>query len=950
MIETTLYIDDVRVDMYESTGLTLNDSIKQTKDVGSVNTSFTREFRLPASKTNNKLFEHYYNTLIRNGFDSRRKHDALIKLNGADFRKGYIKLNGVDLENNKAKSYRVQFFGELSSLKDRMGEDMLEDLTSLARFNHDYNQATVKSAFEQGLKSTGGGLIVDPDGDLIYPFISHTRGFKFDSNGLYDVTQGGTPTSADRLSYDDLKPAIRVDEIFSAMEFKYGVSFTGDFRDGDNYQELFMWLHREKGFVRNGSEVDNNNFAGALTPDGVANPVDQEYALDSGDEQRPLQTYGQVGGELGKNYKCRFEVQTADAGTYQMAVVAIPTFTNGEPQVYVLDGQSGNSDPLEFDLFSYGVGTNIEFWEVWTYVYAENTISTITPILTVDEYFGDTLTDTGVYGNSAEGIVKYIDVPTNMPKMRCIDFFRGFMKLFNLVAYEQPVSDVSAEYDIVLEPLDVFYDKGVAVDLTKWVDISNATVERVEPFNLIEFSYPDPVTLLAKKSNEVQRINFGNAKFDSSALAQGDTSFLYDGGSYVVDVPFEKVQYERIENGTTSLPTQLQWGWFVNDFEENEPEPEIGEPLLFFRNIRECDVDEIEWVDTSITNTTYNAPSNVSTDQNNTLHFDAEIDEFTLEVNENGLFNKQYKRYIEGIYDIDARRYKVGLYLPPKYLFDYKLNDKVYINYTPFNIENISINTLNGKTALELLKITARDEVYEVEPDDGIPRKSLVLYQRYNNSVADETDNHTPNASGVDYVNGIYSGSSNEAVRFDNNTEYVSVPDSDLLSFGDGLTDSPFSVSFAMRITGALTNRMRIIVKQNLTDSGNTEWDINTSASDKLRFILKDESSGGFLGVDSSTTLLQNTNYHVVCTYDGSGTVGGFNIYFDGVQDSLTNVVVGSYTAMENLSGVVRIGKRFDTAENFVGHLDGLGVWNIELSQEEVIAIYNKQSSGIEIL
>ena len=76
----------------------------------------------------------------------------------------------------------------MSSLKDRMGEDMLEDLTLLARYNHDYNISTVRSGFESALKSTGAGLIVNDDGELIYPFISHTRGFKYDSNGLSDVT------------------------------------------------------------------------------------------------------------------------------------------------------------------------------------------------------------------------------------------------------------------------------------------------------------------------------------------------------------------------------------------------------------------------------------------------------------------------------------------------------------------------------------------------------------------------------------------------------------------------------------------------------------------------------------------------------------------------------------------------------------------------------------------
>lgn len=718
MIKASLYINEVEVDLFDDEATTISDSIKKTSSIADVGTSYTREFRIPASKTNNILFQHYYNTLIRNGFDSRRKHDAMIKVNGVDFKKGYIKLNGVDMVNNVASAYKIQFFGEMSSLKDRMGEDMLEDLTLLARYNHDYNISTVRSGFESALKSTGAGLIVNDDGELIYPFISHTRGFKYDSNGLSDVTIGGIPTSNDRLNFDDLKPAIKANVILEAMEYKYGISFGGDFRNSDMYQELFMWLHREKGFVRNGSDVENLNFQGAVTRlDPATRPAPElELALDSGNEQRDLQTYGQVGGQKGKNYKCRFEVQTTDPGTYSMTAVAIPYFTNGEPLSFNLTNQSGNSDPLEFDLFSYGTGINVEYWEVWVYVNAENTISTITPIVTIDEYFGDALVDTGVYGNSVEGIVKFIDVPSNMPKMRCIDFVRGIDKLFNLVAYDQNEASYSSNREIVLQPLDDYYDSGKPVDITNVIDISKSEVQRVEPFNLIEFSYPDPKTLLAKKSNEVQRINFGNARFDSSALGQGDTSFLYDGGSYTVEIPFEKMQYERMTNLDSSVDTQIQWGWFVNDFQENEPEPEIGEPLLFFRNIRECDTDTIEWQDTGVTNTVYNSPSSVSSDGEFTLHFDAEIDEYTKTVNENGLFNKFYKRYIDGIYDIDARRLVVEGYFNSERIFNYKLNDKLIINSVAFNVEDVKINMLTRKVRLELLKITYRDEVYDVEP------------------------------------------------------------------------------------------------------------------------------------------------------------------------------------------------------------------------------------------
>ena len=47
-----------------------------------------------------------------------------------------------------------------------------------------------------------------------------------------------------------------------------------------------------------------------------------------------------------------------------------------------------------------------------------------------------------------------------------------------------------------------------------------------------------------------------------------------------------------------------------------------------------------------------------------------------------------------------------------------------------------------------------------------IPTANLVLYQRFNNSVADETGNHTPISTGVFYANGLYSGSANESAVF----------------------------------------------------------------------------------------------------------------------------------------------------------------------------------------
>jgi len=152
MIQVALYVNtksysidapDVdswaRIDMDRTVNVILNDAIKDAKDVGKVLTAYSQNFKVPASKTNNKAFRYFYSHSVLNGFDARRKHEAIMKVNGYDFKKGYIKLNNVSLNNNKPISYDIQFFGELASLKDVLGQDELKELLPLNQFNHEYS-------------------------------------------------------------------------------------------------------------------------------------------------------------------------------------------------------------------------------------------------------------------------------------------------------------------------------------------------------------------------------------------------------------------------------------------------------------------------------------------------------------------------------------------------------------------------------------------------------------------------------------------------------------------------------------------------------------------------------------------------------------------------------------------------------------------------------------------
>ena len=114
-----LFINNQEVDVFQDGSINIQSSIKDVREPGKIFTDFSKNFKLPASDTNNKLFKHYYNFSIE-GFDAAVAKEARIEINYKVFREGYIMLEGVDLKYNKPYSYRVTFYGNLRFLREKL--------------------------------------------------------------------------------------------------------------------------------------------------------------------------------------------------------------------------------------------------------------------------------------------------------------------------------------------------------------------------------------------------------------------------------------------------------------------------------------------------------------------------------------------------------------------------------------------------------------------------------------------------------------------------------------------------------------------------------------------------------------------------------------------------------------------------------------------------------------
>ena len=169
-----LYISNERVDLFDFEAVNLNQKIKDVRDISKIFTDYSQSFKVPASSNNNKIFKHYYNSGIQNGYDARFKADGLIKIGGSDFRFGKVRLDGVDMRENKPFAYRLVFFGSTVNLGGILGDDKLSNLDYLNKFNHAYDYPTVIGGFVTGLQynSTSNSMEVGNNGDILYPFIS----------------------------------------------------------------------------------------------------------------------------------------------------------------------------------------------------------------------------------------------------------------------------------------------------------------------------------------------------------------------------------------------------------------------------------------------------------------------------------------------------------------------------------------------------------------------------------------------------------------------------------------------------------------------------------------------------------------------------------------------------------------------------------------------------------
>jgi hypothetical protein len=680
-----LYIQGTRVDMFDDESVSITQTIKNVRDIEKVFTSFTKQFTLPASKTNNKLFKHYYNFDIVDGFDGRKKVAANIELNYIPFKNGKLKLDGVEMKDNKPFSYKVIFYGDTVSLRDIIGDDKLSDLD----FGNDfdgikYDATTIETYLTVKNPAT-------PTEDLIVPLITHSQ-IPFYDSGSTVAGSSNMYYSAGTFQgvrFNELKYAIRLNRIIEAIEDTYSISFSdGFFKDTANtrFYNLFMWLHRKKGFVETESG-EAENFVNNFTP----NSSDLNFQTTS---DRLIAVL-----DPARLSSMSVTVTPVTSDPYRIKIVR-----NDASAIYLSGNVTGTQTVTEGVDFTYSYGT----YKVYLLTeVASITIVSVTWNITYDGVTSLTFPTSGSFNIASD--IPFV-ISQQIPKIGVIDFLTGLFKMFNLVA------EVEEDGTIYVDTLDTYYaaiasggkrSQDAPYDISEFVDVSSSNVNPALPFSEIDYLYKDTGTILAKKYNELVNKDWGAINYIDDQVPTD----RFTGGIYKVEVPFHHAQFERLTDRDTGSQTEIVLGKFIDD----NRDPYFGSPLVFYavrHNIPAgyafVTAVNASNVPTAVSNETFaNVPLNTlalsEATSDKSLHFTEELGEYDNVVFEGSLFEDYYKTYIQNVFKLNNRITKVTAYLPLRILLNYTLADRFQIVGRIYKINSIQTNLLTGKSEIELL-------------------------------------------------------------------------------------------------------------------------------------------------------------------------------------------------------------------------------------------------------
>lgn len=661
---TSIYIGVDKLDLYKDDNISLKSSIAEIQDITKVFTDSTNSFSVPATDNNNRIFKHFYNSNLLNGWDVFNKVDSVIELDGVLYKQGKIKLNNVITKSQKPISYDIQFFGLLISLKDTLKDYKLSDL-DFSGYDFEYTSDNVLSKL-----TTFNGVPLDlvatplSTKRLIYDSDSNTENTPDVKNIAFNNTDynSGIPWYDTSISILNLR-------IIEAIESSFGLAFSRDYFNANNFNNLYLLL--------NGNGTENTIEEQVFFDNSTDSTLENDSILLSTNLTYRETDYLRI------SVKCQGD-NKRDSFTATIK-------SNGE-KIHEVTA-NGNDDGLYVYIVKkseYEVFENLTFHfkssSILDYRYTVDRFESFVSFYKSERDYAD--------------LEDVFNVSENMPDIKIIDYLKGLFKKDKLIAIN------TSDTDVYIDSLTQFYRKGEVKDITKNIDFSEIPISIGSVYNEINYKFKEPQTLLAKQFFNNNGYYYGDLEY-KILDANGNT---VDGEKIDVKLPFENMVYEKLNDISGVEDINFLYGYMAND---SLSPVTVKAHLHYTNHIATNVLYKVLTGSSSYSNPNgINIPSHtigLNSPQYSTT-FGEEFNEYNGIKITNTIYSNFHKTFIENAFNSNKRLYKYKCKnLPLDFLVNLKLNDVLLIKDNYYRINKYNLNLITKECDFEVYNIKNLD-------------------------------------------------------------------------------------------------------------------------------------------------------------------------------------------------------------------------------------------------
>ena len=241
---------EVICDLYEDEDIPLTLSVDNFKNIAEKIQSYSKDFNLPATKRNNKIFGSLFE-ITRSVGDSASFNPyittrAVLKQNGLILFDGALKL--IDIQDKEGEiSYNVNLFAQTIALADTLKNKTFDNI-DFDELQHRYDKTSIKASWYVGTglpltnplptgtyAGTAGASTTQV---LKYPFVDWT-GQILIANG--STGNNATPGNPELTSFEQsFRPFIQIKYLIDRIFSEAGYTYTSTLFSSANFANLYM--------------------------------------------------------------------------------------------------------------------------------------------------------------------------------------------------------------------------------------------------------------------------------------------------------------------------------------------------------------------------------------------------------------------------------------------------------------------------------------------------------------------------------------------------------------------------------------------------------------------------------------------------------------------------------------------------------------------------------------